>query len=52
VVYRYWGVLIEVSNKNRGFVYWKDVLGGVFNKRIWGDIYQYLVKLGTLFNIP
>jgi hypothetical protein len=42
----------RVSSENRGFFYWKDVLGGGFNKRILRDIYQYLVKLGVFFNIP
>jgi hypothetical protein len=39
-------VKIEVS------FYLKDALEGEFNKRILGGIYQYLVKLGALFNIP
>jgi hypothetical protein len=42
----------RISSKNRGFFNWKDVLGGGFNKRILGGIFQYLVKLGVFFNIP
>jgi hypothetical protein len=50
-VYRHCGVLKGVSSKSRGFFYWKDLLGG-FNETILGGIYQYLAKLGVLFNIP
>ena len=32
--------------------YWKYVLEGGFNKKIFGGIYKYLVKLEAFFNIP
>jgi hypothetical protein len=41
-----------ISSKNRGFFYWKDALGGRCNERIFGGIYQYIVKLGVFLNIP
>jgi hypothetical protein len=54
----YWAVLKGVFGKDKGYIvkiiffYWKNVLRGGLNKRIWGGIYQYLVKLGLFFNIP
>jgi hypothetical protein len=51
-VYRYWRVQKWVSTTNMGFFYWKDVLEMGFNKIILGGIYQYLVKIVVLFNIP
>jgi hypothetical protein len=41
-----------ISSKNRVSFNWIDVLGGGLNKRILGGIFQYLVKLKVLFNIP
>jgi hypothetical protein len=46
------GSIKRVSSENRGFFYRKDVLGGDFNIKKFGGIYQYLVKLEVFFNIP
>ena len=37
--------------KTRGFLNYKGILGRGYNNTILGGIFQYLVKLGILFNI-
>jgi hypothetical protein len=42
------GYLLKIGISFIKKMYWE----GGFKKRILGDIYQYLVKLGLFFNIP